>query len=204
MEYQRFVLGDLRVNSFLVWSGREAGIIDPGEPAGELLAALEKRDLQLKWIVNTHGHADHIGGNAQLQAATGAPIWIHKEDRPMLTSAEANLSAWLGAPIISPDAAGTLQDGDTLKLGEERLTIIETPGHTPGGISLYFPGLLFSGDALFRESIGRTDFPGGSASKLIQVIKERLFQLPPSTLVWPGHETSTTIEHEIRFNPYFQ
>ncbi len=204
MEYLHFLLGDLMTNAFLVWSGDEAGVIDPGGPVEKILAALSERDLQLKWIINSHGHADHIAGNTALQAATGAPVLIHAADRLMLTSAEANLSLWIGAPVTSPDASRTLKGGDVVGLGKEDFTVIETPGHTPGGISLYHPGLLFSGDALFRESIGRTDFPGGNEVQLIQGIKERLFPLPPETIVWPGHEASTTIGHEIQFNPYFQ
>ncbi len=203
MNYQHFVMGDLHVNTFLVWSGNEAGVVDPGGPIEPLMSEIAQHQLELKWIVNTHGHADHIIGNADLQRRTGAPIIIHQADRRMLTSATANLSAFIGEEFTSPDAAVTVKEGDRLTLGDESFLVIETPGHTAGSISLYQPGLLFSGDALFRESIGRTDFPGGNLEQLLTAIKERLLVLPPETVVWPGHEKSTTIGHEIEFNPYF-
>ncbi len=202
MELKRWVMGDLQVNTFLVWSDGEAGIIDPGGAMTEVFEHLTRLGLRLAWIVNTHGHADHIAGNAEIHSLTGAPIIIHPNDRPMLVSAAANLSAYIGAELVSPDADRTVRAGDHLELGREILTVIETPGHTVGSISLYAPGLLFSGDALFYESIGRTDFPGGDHRQLLASIKERLLTLPQDTLVWPGHDRSTSIGHETDFNPY--
>ena len=122
----------------------------------------------------------------------------------MLTSALANLSAFIGVTISSPAAKSTVKGGDTLTLGEAKIQIIETPGHTQGGISLYFPNLLFAGDTLFHESIGRTDFPGGNQRQLLKSIRERLLILPPDTLVLPGHGPATTIEHEIKSNPFIR
>lgn len=202
MEYRCFVVGNLMTNCYLLWSGCEAGVIDPGGPVDEVVGFMNAQNLKLNWIVNTHGHADHIEGNGELKKRYGAPLFIHQADRPMLTSDVVNFSAFLGQSIVSPDADRELRDGDRIQLGAAMLEVIETPGHTPGGISLYTPGLLFSGDTLFCESIGRTDFPGGSYNLLIKVIKERLLKLPPQTKVLPGHAEPTSIEHELNFNPF--
>ncbi len=202
MEYQTFMLGEMMVNCYLVWSGNEAGVIDPGGPVDEIIRFLEKKELKLKWIVNTHGHVDHIIGNGELVRRYGVPIFIHHNDRMMLNSPTANLSAFLGENIISPDAAAELKDGETISLGNESLTVIETPGHTPGGICLYTKGLLFSGDTLFQESIGRTDFTGGSHQQIIASIKNCLFVLPDETSVLPGHGLSSTLGYEKGNNPF--
>ncbi|MGE5582058.1 MAG: MBL fold metallo-hydrolase [Bacillota bacterium] len=202
MEYRQYILEELKVNCYLVWSGAEAGVIDPGGPVEELVRFLSEKQLHLQWVVNTHGHIDHIAGNEEFIRKFQVPLLIHQRDRLMLTSATANLSAFFGEELISPDADRILTDGEELKLGTESLTVIETPGHTPGGISLYTKGLLFSGDTLFLESIGRTDFPGSDHFQLISSIRERLFTLPPETVVLPGHGGATTIAHEMKYNPF--
>jgi hydroxyacylglutathione hydrolase len=202
MNYQLFTLGDLETNCYLVWSGQSAGVIDPGGPVDAVGAAIDRSGLQLQWIVNTHGHGDHIGGNAALQERYGAPILIHEADREMLFSATANLSVFFGPGVVSPAAAATLTDGEWLSLGETGFRVIAVPGHTRGGIALYTDGLLFCGDSLFWESVGRTDFPGGDQRQLISAIRKRLFCLPPETKVFPGHGPGTDIAHEMRFNPF--
>lgn len=196
MEYRSFVIGEIMTNCYLLWSGKEAGVIDPGGPVHEVIDFIKENGLNLKWIVNTHGHADHITGNRTLRNEFDAPILIHERDREMLLSSTANFSLFMGEAITSPDADGFLKEGDILKLDLEELKVIDTPGHTPGGISLYSPGLLFAGDTLFFESIGRTDLPGGDHRQLIKSIRERLLILPPETIVLPGHGEATTIEHE--------
>lgn len=202
MEYRSFVIGDIMTNCYLVWYDKEAGVIDPGGPVSEVIDFIKQNQLELKWIVNTHGHADHIAGNAALKKEFGALILIHERDREMLLSPAANFSAFMGNGITSPDADKFLKEGDLLSLGPEELRVIETPGHSPGGISLYTPGLLFSGDALFLESIGRTDLPGGDHQQLLKSVREKLMVLSPETVVLPGHEESSTIEHELKYNPY--
>lgn len=202
MEYRSFVIGDIMTNCYLVWSGKDAGVIDPGGPVANVMDFLKQNKFNLKWIVNTHGHLDHIAGNSALKNEFGAPVLIHERDRKMLLSPTFNLSVFMGASITSPDADRLLKDGDILELNDEELRVIETPGHTPGGISLYTPGLLFSGDALFLEDIGRTDLPGGDHRQLLKSIRERLMVLPPETIVLPGHEEQTTIEHELKYNPH--
>ena len=202
MDYRCFITGDIMTNCYLLWFSQEAGVIDPGGPVSEVVDFIKQRGLALKWIVNTHGHADHIVGNRRLRNEFGAPILIHERDRKMLLEPTANLSVFIGKGITSPDADKLLKEGDLLSLDSEVLRIIDTPGHTPGGISLATPGLLFAGDTLFFESIGRTDLPGGDHGQLLKSIRERLMTLPPETIVLPGHGQTTTIEHESRYNPF--
>ncbi len=202
MEYRSFVTGEIMTNCYLLWSDKEAGVIDPGGPVFEAVDFMKKNGLALKWIVNTHGHADHIAGNRMLRREFEALISIHERDREMLLSPFANFSAFMGGEVTSPDADRLINEGDILKLGSEELRVIDTPGHSPGGISLYTPGLLFAGDSLFFESIGRTDLPGGDHEQLLKSIREKLMTLPPKTIVLPGHGETTTIEHESKWNPF--
>lgn len=202
MNYRSFVVGEIMTNCYLLWSNKEAGVIDPGGPVDEVISFIKKNGLFLKWIVNTHGHADHIAGNRTLWDEFDVPILIHERDREMLSDPTANLSVFMGNGITSPTADKLLKEGDTLSLDSESLQVIGTPGHTPGGISLYTPGLLFAGDTLFFESIGRTDLPGGDHLQLLKSIREKLMILPPETIVLPGHGETTTIEHESQFNPF--
>ncbi|MGE5605077.1 MAG: MBL fold metallo-hydrolase [Bacteroidota bacterium] len=202
MEYRSFIVGDIMTNCYLIWSEKEAGVIDPGGPVPHVIDFIKQNGLVLKWIVNTHGHADHIAGNGTLRNEFGAPILIHERDREMLLEPTANLSVFIGKEITSPDADKLLKEGDLIRLDSEVLQVIETPGHTQGGISLYTPGLLFAGDTLFLESIGRTDLPGGDHEQLLKSIREKLMTLPPETIVLPGHGESTTIEHESQWNPF--
>lgn len=206
MQWQRWTVGELATNCYLVWceNTRQAALIDPGGKGEQLLAALEDRELQLKALVNTHGHADHMAGNSYLQAATGAEILIHAADAPMLVEPARNLSLFLGQDIKSPPAGRLLHDGDGVAVGQEELQVRHTPGHTPGGISLVAEGLVFSGDTLFAGSVGRTDFPGGSREELLRSIESRLMVLPDETRVLPGHGPETTIGAERQSNPFLQ
>jgi hydroxyacylglutathione hydrolase len=202
MEYQQFVLGSLETNCYVVWSGRAAGVIDPGGAVEPMIQFIEASGLRPQWVLNTHGHFDHIAGNAALLQRYPVPLLIHAADREMLLSATRNLSAFVAQKTVSPAATRTLADGETLLLGETALQVLATPGHTKGGISLYTPDLLFAGDTLFKESIGRTDFPGGDYRQLVTAIREKLFCLPAVTVVLPGHGDSTTIGHELQYNPF--
>ncbi len=199
-----YVLGDFATNCYLVWSGatRRAMVIDPGGDAADVLAEIRREHLSLATIVNTHGHADHIIGNAALVRATGAPVAIGAGDAPMLTRAAANLSLLLGREITSPPPDRLLRQGDALDLGDLRFTVRETPGHTPGGISLVGEGMAFAGDTLFAGGIGRTDLPGGDESVLLSSIRRELLSLSDETLVYPGHGEATTIGEERIGNPF--
>lgn len=181
----------------------EGAVIDPGAGASHIMKIIKTEKLNIKYIINTHGHVDHIGANAAIQQATGADILIHENDAKMLTSAAANFSMFMGHPVTSPAAARLLKDGDTIKIGTTiELEVIHTPGHTPGGICLKTGDIIFAGDTLFCTSIGRTDFPGGSYNTLIKSINERLMCFNDDTIVYPGHMEPTSIGFERTHNPF--
>lgn len=200
-------VGSLGTNCYIAYSetSREAAVIDPGGSAESILAAIGSEKLKVKYIVNTHGHADHILANLRIKQATGAPILIHQADADMLTSAARNLSMYIGGAATCGPADQLLKEGDVIKVADDlELTVIHTAGHTPGGICLKAGDVLFSGDTLFAESIGRTDFPGGSYSQLITAIKEKLLLLDDAVRVLPGHGPETTIGWERKMNPFIQ
>jgi len=206
LKYTTHILLDsYGTNTYLVWDSatKEALIIDPAAQSQKLVETIHTKGLNIKYIVLTHGHADHIGGNSFFAKEFDAPILIHKLDAPMLNDSLKNLSSFMGGKVLSPKADRQLGEGDLIKLGEEELKVIHTPGHTKGGISLYSKGLLFSGDTLFQMGIGRTDFPGGSTQVLQNSIVNKLFKLPENTVVLPGHGGKTTIGDEEVANPYF-
>lgn len=185
----------------------EAMVIDPAGNIDGILATAAKNNLQIKYIVNTHGHVDHICGNREMKSKTGAPIIIHEADAFMLGNTSPMLLQMFGAED-SPPADITVKDGDMITVGKISLKVIHTPGHSPGGMSLYTKGFVFTGDTLFVESVGRTDLQGSSGTQMFRSIKEKLFTLPDDTQVLPGHNygrTSTsTIGHEKKFNPFFR
>jgi hydroxyacylglutathione hydrolase len=198
-------VGPIEANCYLVYDAntKEALVIDPGAEGKKIQKKIGELELKVKYIVNTHGHCDHIGANRFLKEVTRALLCIHEADTPMLTDAQKNLSVYLGEKISSPTADQHLQDGDILKVGDLRFQVLHTPGHTLGGICLVGHGVCFSGDTLFADSIGRTDFPGGSFEDLINSVKTKLFVLADEIVVYPGHGPQTSIGNEKYDNPYF-
>ena len=184
---------------------KEALIIDPGGNETDILAACEKEGLNILYIVNTHGHPDHVCGNKRLRDATGAKIVMHTADVDFFGQKQVEqFFSQLGLPA-SPPVDIRVVENDTIAFGREALVVIHTPGHTPGGICLYSKPNLFTGDTLFAGGVGRTDFPGGSTQQLLNSIKERLLALPPETIVWPGHGYGgerSTIGQEKTSNPF--
>jgi len=195
-------------NSYVAWQDgcAEAVVFDPGLEPELILEFLQEQGLKVAAILNTHGHADHIAGNRAVKHAfPTAPIVIGAGDAAMLADAEANLSAPFGFAVTSPPADRLVHDGDVIDFAGLRFEVREVPGHSPGHVVFLLrqdPILVFGGDVLFRESIGRTDFPGGSFPQLRDGIHVKLFSLPDSTVVYPGHGPVTTIGHEKRMNPF--
>lgn len=204
MLIQTLPVGPLQVNCHILGceKTRQAAVIDPGDEGTRILQALAAAGLQAAIIINTHGHFDHVGANRLLAEKTGAPIAIHQGDLPILRRSGEDAAFFGLAADPSPEPATVLHGGETLQVGEIALQIIHTPGHSPGGICLFADGHLFSGDALFAGSIGRTDLPGGDTDQLIGGIREKLLVLPDETVVHPGHGPDTTIGRERRMNPY--
>lgn len=196
--------GPLQANCYLLYDkeGGEAVIIDPGYNGKEFIEILNKKNLKLKYIILTHGHGDHIGGVAELLSTFKTELLIHKDDEEMLTDKIKSGTVIIGYPDVNVSATVFIKDGDELSLGDEKLIIIHTPGHTKGGVSILTGNKLFVGDTLFFGSVGRTDFPGGSFEELKNSIQNKLFTLSEDVIVYPGHGGATTIKREKNSNPY--
>lgn len=184
----------------------DAIVIDPGDNIDEILAVLKRHGLHVKEIVITHAHIDHIGGAAKLKTATGAPVLMNRDDQELYDNLDVQAS-WLGmeAPTHTTiDEAA--RDGDVLTLGPAEFQVLHTPGHTQGSISLWIPEekKLIAGDTLFRDSIGRTDLPGGNPRQILRSIEDKMLSLPDETVVVPGHGPNTTIGREKERNPFLQ
>ena len=204
MRIQHFTIGPLETNAYLVVDegSRQALIIDPGLESEGIYGVICDEGLELSAIVNTHGHFDHVCGNAFYKAKTGAPVLLHREDVAMMRrAAEQALTFGFQVPTPPPPDR-LLTEGDEVVIGGSRLRVLHTPGHTLGGICLTREGIVFVGDTLYAGSIGRTDLPGGSYDVLIASIRSKLLSLPDETRVYPGHGPPTTIGEERVHNPF--
>lgn len=181
-------------------------VIDPGGDPEKVLMMIRSEGLHVKYVINTHGHFDHTGGNKKILSATGAKLVIHKDDEMYLYSASADAVMYGMFVDNSPKPDIYLKEGASLKFGSYALKVLHTPGHTPGGCSLYLEseGKVFTGDTLFAEAVGRTDFPGGSRDDLIRSISSKLFTLPNSTMVYPGHGPETIVEKERKYTHFLR
>lgn len=204
MILKELAVGPIMANCFILGceETHKAAVIDPGGDAERILDTLKRSGLDAVVIVNTHGHFDHVGANAEVKKATGAEILIHEADAPMLSSLSSSAAAFGLSCSDSPPPDRRISDGDTVSFGTLTLKVLHTPGHTPGGISLHIEEMVFVGDTLFSGSIGRTDFPGGDYDTLISSIRTKLFPLGDAVDVFTGHGPATTIGREKRFNPF--
>ena len=207
LEIQTIVSMPFAENCYVAWlAGRtDAVVIDPGTEPGAILEFLRDRGLAAVAILNTHGHADHIAGNADLKAAyPDAPLVIGSGDARLLTDPDLNVSRSFGFDIVSPPADKLVGEGDTVSFAGLTLDVREIPGHSPGHVVFVVrdAGVVFGGDVLFRGSIGRTDFPGGSFATLAAGIRGKLYTMPDETVVYPGHGPVTKVGHEKRTNPF--
>ncbi len=201
------VVGVLQANCYIVADvgSREALVIDPGDEGERIEGFIVRENLHLKLIVNTHFHFDHAGANAYLKEKFEVPIAIGHKDAPFLKRAYLAAVELMIKSSPSPEADLLLKENNTIEIGSYKLKVIETPGHTPGSICLYDAnqGLLFSGDTLFYESVGRWDLPGGDEKQLFESLK-KIINLPDKTIVYPGHGIETTIGHEKTHNPFIK
>ena len=197
-------VGPIMANCFILGceETKEAVVIDPGDEPDKILLALAELKLKVKYIINTHGHFDHVGGNKRLKEVTGAKILIHPLDASMLGEVSNNANLFGLTNENSPPPDQTIEEGDIISFGNISLKVIHTPGHSAGGISLYTNGYVFVGDTLFAGSIGRTDFPGGSFEQLAASIRNKLFVLGDDVRVFTGHGPETTIGVERKHNPF--
>ena len=208
MIIKQYEVGNFAVFCYLIGDeeSQEGLFIDPADDARRLLAEAKSHGLnKIKYIVNTHSHVDHIMGNAEMVKKTGAKIIIHEEDAKTLDRTPSYLLEMFGA-TASPPADILTKEGDVIQAGNVKLKAIHTPGHSPGGMSLYVDGMVFTGDTLFVGSVGRTDLPGSSWDVLEASIRKKLYVLPGETVVFPGHNygptPTSTIQYEKRHNPF--
>ena len=207
MILKKLVVGPFAANCYIVGSEltKEGMIIDPGDEARQILKSVRDGQLDIKFIVMTHGHIDHVGAVKEVKEATGAEVCVHTDDAKSISGQEGRLISMPVSGLSYPDPSSPdrlLKGGDSIDLGDLHFGVLHTPGHSPGGICLLGNGVLFTGDTLFNYGVGRTDLPGGSYSQLMNSLHTKLMVLPDNTIVYPGHGPETTIGAERSGNPY--
>lgn len=204
MFLKKMELGSLKANCYIIANSdtKYAAIIDPGDAIDKIINTIEENNLKVKYIILTHGHCDHIGAAEELKNITNAPIYVHKNDLALLEDKNKNYSAMIGRKVVEFSTDNFLEDGDILKLGNLQLEILHTPGHTQGGICIYVDDIVFTGDTLFANSIGRTDFVGGDYNQIIDSINTKLMVLSDYVRVLPGHGPESNIGVERSTNPF--
>lgn len=204
MKIKYMPLGQLGANFYMLIeeNSNEMVVVDPGACADIILDLIKESGAKLKYIVLTHAHADHIGALDTLKAHYDVPVVLHKDDADCLNDDSYTLCSMFYESVPKTKADICVSDGDVIKIGNEEIKFIHTPGHTKGSICILFGDSLISGDTIFRLSIGRTDFPGGSFEKISSSVKNKIYTLNPDTVIYPGHGESTTVGYEINNNPY--
>lgn len=208
MILESLVVGPIATNCYIIGSGPEVAIVDPGGSAAAIIETVKGRNLKPTALIATHCHADHILSLRELsEEFSGIEILCHPTEKSFLTDPEENLSMFLGEELIAPEATGTLSEGDTADLGGVPFKVIHVPGHSPGSICFYHEPedgdpVLIAGDTVFADGIGRTDFPHSDHKAFIPNIKNKIFTLPPETMILPGHGPATTVAREKQYNPW--
>lgn len=209
MILEKLIVGPVETNCYVIGCERTLRgiVIDPGANREKILKTIKKRNLNIKYIINTHAHIDHIGANKYLKDVLGAEICMHEEDIKILENPSLNLSIFIssnsqGKRLSFPIPDVVLTEGFKINIGDLKASVLHTPGHTPGSISLVINKCVFTGDALFLRSIGRTDFPLADHSLLLSSIKNKILSLPDDFCIYPGHGPSSEIGTEKRENPY--
>lgn len=209
MQIERIILGPYQTNAYIARNddSTDCLIVDTGLESQPLINILQEQKLNPKGLLLTHGHIDHIEGVGLIKENyPEIKVYIHADDADMLVDPMKNLSAMFGQNFTTSPADIIVKDNEELEISSIKLKVLHTPGHTPGGVSYYCPkeNILFAGDTLFEESVGRSDFPGGNPRQLTKSVKEKLFTLPDNTTVLPGHGEQTTIGHEKKHNPFIR
>lgn len=207
MIVQKFVMGFVQTNSYILGDEEEgtAIVIDVPDHPEPILSFLKEKKLTLKAILLTHGHCDHVLGVLALKVATGAQVYLHEADQSMVLDPVVNLSTKFPMEPVSFKADHLLKGGEHLSFGPRlNFDVLHTPGHTPGSVCYHIKDKVYTGDTIFFQSIGRTDFYGGSLPALVEGVRTKIFVLPDETRLYPGHGEKTTVKHEKRFNPYLR
>lgn len=202
----RIPAGIYAANCYVIYSEstKDGIVVDPGGDVDDILGIINANQLKIKYIILTHGHADHIGGINDLKNSLSASVVVHEDDRELLVDGNKNLSTMMAMGTIEIEPDVLLKDGDVLEVGEEKVEIIHTPGHTRGGICLKIGDNIITGDTLFAGSIGRTDLLGGDYETIIKSIKDKLMIYPDNIQIFPGHGASSTIGKERIYNPFLR
>ncbi len=207
MILEGFPVGPIQANCYIVGDEetRKGVVIDPGDEVPRILDKLRKHKLEVVYILNTHGHFDHVGGNKKLKEVTGAQIAIHPDDAPHLNRLAESAAVWGMRAENSPPPDLFFEDGQILTVGNLKFEVLHTPGHTPGSVSLVIEDaqIVFTGDLIFAGSIGRTDFPGGDYATLVQSVRQKIFPLGDEFKILSGHGPVTTVGYERAHNPFF-
>ncbi len=208
IDFRRLTVGPLDVNCYLIWDRdtRKAAIIDPGGDSDDIIRQVSSLELSVEWVLITHGHPDHCFDAGAVAREYGARVGMHQADLRPLSDVEVQLLAMVYdlSAYQQPTPTDLLSDGDTITLGESKVRVLHTPGHSQGGLCFVTDAGVFCGDTIFAGSVGRTDFPGGSYEQLIESIRTRILTMDDSTPLYPGHGPETTVGAERRANPFLQ
>lgn len=205
MEIKRIATGAIEENCYLVWDeANQAVVIDPGDEASKIIDEITKLQLDVKKIILTHGHYDHVGAVNEVKKATGAQVICHQEEKSIVEDETLSLGLYLGKEVSLPKVDACVSEGDEISVGNLNFSVIHTPGHTKGGMCLLAGDSLFSGDTIFYGTLGRWDFPTGDLSELTSSITRKIFNLPEDTVIYSGHGPETTVGAEKRQNEVYR